>query len=60
MTEKEMFDLPFDEYIKYRTEFAVERAKSSGVIDMDYTFLSLLQASWAKDYWFTKVGGLMK
>ena len=55
MSEKEMFDLPFDEYIKYRTEFAVERAKSSRVIDIDYTFLCLLQASWAKDYWFTKI-----
>jgi hypothetical protein len=38
MTEKEMFALPFDEYIRYRTEFAIERAKTSGVIDMEYAF----------------------
>jgi hypothetical protein len=25
MTEEEMFALPFDEYIRYRTEFAIER-----------------------------------
>jgi hypothetical protein len=39
MTEEEMFALPFDEYIRYRTEFAIERAKTSGVIDIDYAFL---------------------
>jgi hypothetical protein len=50
MTEEEMFALPFDEYIRYRTEFAIERAKTSGVIDIDYAFLSLLQAIWARDY----------
>jgi hypothetical protein len=60
MTEKEMFALPFDEYIRYRTEFAIERAKTSGVIDIEYAFLSLLQAIWARDYWFTKVGGLVR
>ena len=60
MTEKEMFGLPFDEYIEYRTTFAIKRAKTSGVIDMDYAFLSLLQAIWARDYWFTKAGGLVK
>jgi hypothetical protein len=37
-----------------------ERAKTSGVIDIDYAFLSLLQAIWARDYWFTKVGGLVR
>ena len=57
MTEKEMFALPFNEYIKYRTKFAVERAKASQVVDMDYAFLSLLQAMWAREYWFSKVEG---
>jgi hypothetical protein len=60
MTEKEMFALPFHEYIAYRTEFAVDRAKASRVMDMEYDFLSLLQAMWARDYWFAKVGGLVK
>jgi hypothetical protein len=60
MTEKEMFALPFHEYIAYRTKFAVDRAKASRVMDMDYAFLSLLQAIWARDYWFAKVGGLVR
>jgi len=55
MKEKEMFALPFSEYIEYRTKFAVERAKASRVIDIDYSFLSLLQAGWAREYWFVKV-----
>ena len=54
MNEKEMFALPFDEYIRYRTKFAVERAEVSQVIDMDYGFLALLQAMWAREYWFFK------
>ena len=60
MTEKEMFALPFHEYIEYRTKFAVERAKASRVIDIDYSFLSLLQAGWAREYWFSKVEGGVK
>ena len=55
MTEKEMFALPFNEYMEYRTKFAVERAKASRVINMKYDFLCLLQAMWARDYWFVKV-----
>lgn len=54
MTEKEMFALPFNEYIRYRTKFAVERAEVSQVIDMDYGFLALLQAMWAREYWVFK------
>ena len=57
MTEKEMFALPFNEYIEYRTKFAVERVKASRVMDMEYDFLSLLQAMWAREYWFAKVEG---
>ena len=60
MTKEEMFALPLDEYIKYRTEFAVERVKASRVMDMEYGFLSLLQAMWAREYWFSKVEGGMK
>jgi hypothetical protein len=58
MSEREMFALPFNEYIEYRTKFAVERAKASRVIDMDYDFLCLLQAMWAREYWFVKVEGV--
>jgi hypothetical protein len=60
MTEKEMFALPFHEYIAYRTKFAVDRAKASRVMDMEYGFLSLLQAMWAREYWFSKVEGEVK
>ena len=60
MSEKEMFALPFNEYMEYRTKFAVERAKASRVIDMDYAFLSLLQAMWAREYWFAKMEGGVK
>jgi hypothetical protein len=57
---KEMFALPFHEYIAYRTKFAVERVKASRVMDMEYGFLSLLQAMWAREYWFSKVEGEVK
>ena len=60
MTEKEMFALPFNEYMEYRTKFAVKHAKASRVVDMDYAFLSLLQAMWAREYWFAKAEGGVK
>jgi hypothetical protein len=50
----DIFGLPFSEYIAYRTRFAVDAARRSKVIDMDYAFLSLLQAMWAREYWFNK------
>lgn len=49
--------LPFHEYMARRTKFAVDRAQRSGVIDMDYGFLSLLQAMWAREYWLHKNQG---
>ena len=60
MTEEKMFALPFNKYLEYRTKFAVKRAKTSRLIDMDYAFLSLLQAMWAKEYWFMKIKGGVK
>jgi hypothetical protein len=54
---EELLALPFHEYMARRTKFAVDRAQRSGVIDMDYAFLSLLQAMWAREYWLTKNQG---
>lgn len=54
MSEKELFDLPFHEYMALRTKFAVDHAQRSKVIDMDYSFLAFLQAIWARNYWLHK------
>ncbi len=51
-----LFELPFHEYMARRTKYAVDAAQRSRVIDMDYGFLSLLQAMWARDYWINKAG----
>lgn len=57
MKIEELLALPFYEYMARRTKFAVDHAQQSGVIDMDYAFLSLLQAMWAREYWLTKNQG---
>jgi hypothetical protein len=44
----------FQEYIERRTKYAIEAANRSKLIDMDYAFLALLQAQWAREYWFNK------
>ena len=54
MKTLDLFNLPFSEYIAYRTRYAVDAARRSKVVDMDYAFLSLLQALWAREYWFNK------
>jgi hypothetical protein len=54
MDLNQLFKLPFHEYMARRTKFAIDRAQRSGVIDMDYYFISLLQATWARDYWVNK------
>ena len=54
MSEQELFDLPFHEYMARRTKFAVDCAQRSKVIDMDYAYLALLQAIWARNYWMHK------
>lgn len=54
MNETELFELPFHEYMARRTKFAVDRAQRSKVIDMDYAYLALLQAIWARNYWLHK------
>lgn len=50
----DLFDLPFHEYMARRTKFAVDAAQRSKLIDMDYAFLALLQAMWAREYWLKK------
>lgn len=49
-------DREFREYIEHRTRYAVDVAarKYPGLIDMDYAFLTLLQAQWAREFWFNK------
>jgi hypothetical protein len=44
----------FHEYMARRTQYAVDVARRTRLIDMDYAFLTLLQAQWAREYWFNK------
>lgn len=50
----DLFELPFYEYMAYRTKYAVDAAQRSKLIDMDYAFIAFLQAMWAREYWFKK------
>ena len=52
-----LLQLPFHEYMARRTKFAVDRAQRDNLIDIDHYFLSLLQATWARDYWINKAQG---
>jgi hypothetical protein len=58
MNTDTLMQLPFDEYMAYRTQFAINRAQRDNLIDIDYYFLSLLQATWARDYWVNKAQGV--
>jgi hypothetical protein len=51
----DLFAMPFHEYMAYRTKYAVDVAQRSKLIDMDYGFVALLQAMWAREYWFKKM-----
>lgn len=51
----DLLQLPFHDYMAQRTKFAIDRARYDNLIDMDYYFLSLLQATWARDYWINKM-----
>ena len=51
----ELLNMPFEDYIQYRTQYALDVAKKSKVIDMTGDCLALLQAGWAREYWFNKV-----
>lgn len=55
-----MFQLPFHEYIEYRTKYAEDVAKRTKLLDFDYAALALHQAMWAREYWFNKAQGEMK
>ena len=52
-----LLQLPFHEYMARRTKFAIDRAQRDNLIDIDHYFLSLLQATWARDYWINKAQG---
>lgn len=51
-----LFELPFHEYMAQRTKFAVDRAQRDDLITIDYAGLALMQAMWAREYWFNKNG----
>lgn len=53
----ELLKLPFHEYMAKRTKFAVDRAQRDNLITIDYNGLALLQALWAREYWFYKNEG---
>lgn len=55
MTDKQyLFDLPFEKYIEIRTRFAFARAARDNLITIDGAGLALLQAQWAREYWYRK------
>jgi|DEB3_MinimDraft_2_1074329.scaffolds.fasta_scaffold164639_1 hypothetical protein len=49
-------DKEFREYIEHRTRYAFDVAarKYPGLIDFGNGFLELLQAQWAREFWFNK------
>jgi hypothetical protein len=47
-------DKEFREYIERRTKYAVEVARRTNLIDLDYAGIALLQALWAREFWFNK------
>ena len=49
-----LFELPFHEYMARRTKFAVDRMQRDNLIYPEYGFIALLQAMWAREYWFKK------
>jgi hypothetical protein len=53
---KDLFKLPFHEYMAQRTKFALDRAQRDNLITIDYAGLALMQAMWAREYWFNKTG----
>jgi hypothetical protein len=50
----DLFALPFHEYMARRTKFAVDRMQRDNLIDPVYASIALLQAMWAREYWFKK------
>lgn len=55
-----MNNMTFEEYIKHRTQYALDVAKRTGLIDMDGAAIALMQALWAREYWFNKAAALNK
>lgn len=48
-----MFSLSFEDYIIYRTNFAIDKHNKNNLFDLEYG-LPLLQALWVREYWFNK------
>ncbi len=51
-----LFELPFEDYIAVRSKFAFDRLRRDNLITVDYAGFSMLQAMWAREYWFNKNG----
>jgi hypothetical protein len=51
----DIFKMPFEEYMAYRTKFAIDRAQRDNIITIDHTAMDLMRAMWAREYWFKKV-----
>ena len=59
---EELFALPFHEYMARRTKFAVDKMQRDNLMGLDpvYAGIALLQAMWAREYWFKKNEGESK
>ena len=51
-----LFELSFYEYMARRTKFVIDRAQRDNLITIDHAGLAMLQAMWAREYWFNKNG----
>lgn len=52
-----LFDLPFHEYMARRTKYAVDTMQRTNLVTVDGALVALMQAGWAREYWFNKVQG---
>jgi hypothetical protein len=51
----DLFALPFHEYMARRTKFAVDKAQQYNYRDLcSPEAITMLQAMWAREYWFKK------
>jgi hypothetical protein len=53
-TLDELFNLPYQEYMEYRTNHAFNNFKNNN-LDLDNILLAMFQAQWAREYWTMKI-----
>lgn len=64
MTKEEALELPFDEYIAWCWQYMRDACARDPMVQLVYNAganhggPALLEATWAKTYWFHKVEGL--